>query len=94
MQSEDSPRLIPVHEIEPECNDRRIAEDGTGAGDIEGLAASIIRHGLIQPITVRPKPDGTGFFLIAAGGHTSPPASPRSGPSSSTRTIGTPRPSC
>lgn len=53
--------LLPVEEIRAECNDRR-AFDPSSLAD---LAASILAHGLAQPITVRPSADGPGYLIVA-----------------------------
>ncbi len=52
---------LPVAAIAPECNDRTTFGDSA----LAELAASIAEHGLAQPITVRPRPDGSGYWLVA-----------------------------
>jgi ParB family chromosome partitioning protein len=44
----------------PEQPRKRFAEE-----ELLELSQSITAHGIIQPLIVRKKPDGTGFFLIA-----------------------------
>jgi ParB family chromosome partitioning protein len=55
-------REIPIDEISPNPYQPRTVFD---AGDLEALAGSIRRQGVIQPVTVRHRPGGTGYELIA-----------------------------
>lgn len=50
-----------VDDIEPECNDRTAFDER----DLVALAESIRVNGLAQPITVRPKSGGPGYWLVA-----------------------------
>ncbi|WP_116996301.1 ParB/RepB/Spo0J family partition protein [Desertimonas flava] len=52
---------LPVDQISPECNDRTKFDETA----IVALAESIARNGLAQPITVRPRPDSDGYWLVA-----------------------------
>ena len=54
--------LISIHDIEPNRNQPRKDFDDEALSE---LADSIARHGLIQPIVVRPTMDGT--YMIIAG---------------------------
>lgn len=55
-------RNIPVDRIESNPEQPRLAFDET---TLEELAASIREHGVLQPILVRPLPDGNRYQLIA-----------------------------
>lgn len=52
---------LAVDAIAPEANDRTTFDED----DLRKLADSIDANGLAQPITVRPRPDGTGYWLVA-----------------------------
>lgn len=54
-------RNVPVDRIEPNPDQPRLAID---AGALRELAASVREHGVLQPVLVRPRPDGI-FQLIA-----------------------------
>lgn len=56
-------RKIPVDQIAPGSNDRKTFD----SSEIAALAESISEHGLIQPITVQPHPDGDPEWMIVAG---------------------------
>ena len=60
-------RAIPVTEIATDGSNPRTLFDQGGEAGLEELAASIKAHGLVQPITVRPNPDGAPPFLLVAG---------------------------
>jgi ParB family chromosome partitioning protein len=53
---------VPVGDIRPNPRQPRAAVD---AADLRGLADSIRRHGLLQPLLVSAAPDGQGYVLIA-----------------------------
>lgn len=53
---------LPVGEIKPNPYQPRRDFDDAALGE---LADSIRQHGLVQPIVVRPAPDGQGYQLIA-----------------------------
>jgi ParB family chromosome partitioning protein len=53
---------VPVDQIRPNPFQPRRDFDPLA---LEELAASIRRHGLVQPVTVRPAPDGHGYQLVA-----------------------------
>ena len=58
-------REIPQSAIDPDPNQPRKTFDPEG---IDQLAASLSTNGLLQPIVVRPHPDGSlGRFLLVAG---------------------------
>lgn len=61
LLAEDKLVYIPVVLIEPNPDQPRSEFDDA---DLESLAVSIKEHTLLVPITVRSKPDGTGFYLI------------------------------
>ena len=54
-------RNIPVDRVVPNPNQPRLAMDKAG---LEDLTASVREHGVLQPILVRPQPNG-GYELIA-----------------------------
>jgi ParB family chromosome partitioning protein len=54
-------RNIPVDKVTPNPNQPRLAMDKTG---LEDLTASVREHGVLQPVLVRPQPNG-GYQLIA-----------------------------
>lgn len=53
--------VVDMVDVEPLNNDRTQFDPS----ELEALAASIDRVGLLSPITIRPKPDGNGYHLIA-----------------------------
>jgi len=53
---------IPIEEISPNPYQPRTVFDD---GDLAALATSIRRQGVLQPVTVRPRPGGVGYELIA-----------------------------
>lgn len=55
---------IPIDRIAPDPEQPRKI---FAVADLETLAASIKQNGLIQPITVRPRPQKTGHYLIDTG---------------------------
>jgi ParB family chromosome partitioning protein len=55
-------REIPLDEISPNPYQPRTVFDD---GDLAALAGSIRRLGVLQPVTVRPRGEGTGYELIA-----------------------------
>lgn len=57
-----APRHLHVSRIRPHPDNVR--ED---LGDISGLAASIKKHGILQPIVVEQQPPGSGQYVIIAG---------------------------
>jgi ParB family chromosome partitioning protein len=55
-------RMIPLAQIKPlPGNPRKFFDEAA----LDELAASIATRGVIQPIIVRPHPDGTGYQLVA-----------------------------
>ena len=66
IPAEDVPRIfrLRLDEIEPSHSQPRKHIDQDG---LRELAASIERHGLIQPITVRRRDDGEEGYLLVAG---------------------------
>jgi len=54
-------RNVPVGRVDPNPNQPRLAMDKAGLDD---LTASVKEHGVLQPILVRPQPDGR-YQLIA-----------------------------
>ena len=56
-----SVRNIPVDRVDPNPNQPRMAMDKAGLDD---LTASVREHGVLQPILVRPQPNGN-YQLIA-----------------------------
>jgi len=64
IPAEDTPRIFRLRlaEIEPNPDQPRRQLDPKG---LEELAASIRRHGLIQPITVKRQGDGDRYLLVA-----------------------------
>jgi ParB family chromosome partitioning protein len=54
-------RNVPVGRVDPNPNQPRLAMDKAGLDD---LTASVREHGVLQPILVRPQPDGR-YQLIA-----------------------------
>lgn len=57
----DSSLTVKINEVEPNRDQPRKSFDESALGE---LADSIIKHGLIQPIVVRPNPEG-GYTIIA-----------------------------
>jgi ParB family chromosome partitioning protein len=55
---------VPLGLIEPWGNDRKEFD----AEELKQLATSMANNGLAQPITLRPRPDGAGYWLVAGGG--------------------------
>src|SRR5690606_3025907 len=60
----DQLRQIPVDHVVPSPYQRRKAFDEAA---LEQLSASIVEHGLLHPIVVRPKPDCAGVYELIAG---------------------------
>ena len=54
-----APRTLPVEALEPSPFQARSTPDPAALAE---LAASILEHGILQPILVRPKPGGAGKF--------------------------------
>ncbi|GIV12033.1 MAG: chromosome partitioning protein ParB [Fimbriimonadales bacterium] len=54
-------RLIPIHQIVEDPDQPRKGYDEEG---LHGLAESIRRYGLLNPITVRPLPDGKTYQIV------------------------------
>jgi ParB/RepB/Spo0J family partition protein len=54
-------RNVPVGRVDPNPNQPRLAMD---QGGLDDLTASVKQHGVLQPILVRPQPDGR-YQLIA-----------------------------
>jgi len=54
--------LIPTEKIHPNPQQPRTTIEGE---DLEELAASILEHGILQPLIVSRDPDQTGYTLIA-----------------------------
>jgi ParB/RepB/Spo0J family partition protein len=52
---------VPLGLIEPWGNDRKEFD----AEELKQLATSMANNGLAQPITLRPRPDGAGYWLVA-----------------------------
>ncbi len=61
LSGPDSTTTLPLRDIEPDKNQPRKAFD---PDSISQLAASILEHGILQPIAVRPAPAG-GYRIIA-----------------------------
>lgn len=61
LAEQDSTTMIPLRDIEPDKNQPRKAFDSQA---IAQLAESILEHGILQPIAVRPTPAG-GYRIIA-----------------------------
>jgi ParB/RepB/Spo0J family partition protein len=63
QDSEESVRMVPVDEIRESEQVRSDfeSEDET----LQDLSDSIKKEGLIQPITIRPHPDGNGYEVVA-----------------------------
>jgi ParB family chromosome partitioning protein len=59
-----APRTLPVEALEPSPFQARSTPDPAALAE---LAASILEHGILQPILVRPKPGGAGRFQILGG---------------------------
>ncbi len=57
-------RSLPVERIEPNPQQPRQALDRE---DLEGLAASIRRHGVLQPLIVSRHPERAGLYVLVAG---------------------------
>lgn len=55
-------QLLPLHKVEPNPNQPRQDFDPE---QLEALARSIQEHGVVQPLTVRPMPNG--YYQIIAG---------------------------
>lgn len=62
QESKSAPRALPIQRLEPNPDQPRHDFDEAALAE---LADSIARHGLIQPITVRPL--STGYYQIIAG---------------------------
>ncbi len=60
-------REIAVGDIATDGSNPRTLFDQDGDAGLTELAASIAARGLVQPITVRPNPDGAPPFLLVAG---------------------------
>ena len=61
FESDTRIETLPLREIEPDPGQpRKTFDDGT----LAELSASIAEHGLLQPISVRPKPSG-GYLIVA-----------------------------
>lgn len=54
-------KLIPIHQIVEDPDQPRKGYDEEG---LHGLAESILRYGLLNPITVRPLPDGKTYQIV------------------------------
>lgn len=57
-------RSVPLSSIEPNPRQPR---QGIGEGELEGLAASIRRHGVLQPVMVSARDDQPGRYFLVAG---------------------------
>ena len=57
-------RSVPLSSIEPNPRQPR---QGIDDGDLEGLAASIRRHGVLQPIMISARDDHPGRYHLVAG---------------------------
>ncbi|MCY3911733.1 MAG: ParB/RepB/Spo0J family partition protein [Chloroflexi bacterium] len=57
-------RTVPLSSIEPNPRQPR---RGIGDGELEGLAASIRRHGVLQPVVVSARDDHPGRYYLVAG---------------------------
>ena len=57
-------RSVPLSSIEPNPRQPR---QGIDDGDLEGLAASIRRHGVLQPVMVSARDDHPGRYYLVAG---------------------------
>jgi chromosome segregation DNA-binding protein len=57
--------LVPVEKLMPNPNQPR---RDFGPEALEDLAASIRQKGVIQPLIVRPMPDGDRYEIVAGGG--------------------------
>lgn len=57
-------RSVPLSSIEPNPRQPR---QGIGEGELEGLAASIRRHGVLQPVMVSARDDRPGRYYLVAG---------------------------
>lgn len=57
-------RSVPLSSIEPNPRQPR---QGIGDGELEGLAASIRRHGVLQPVMVSARDDHPGRYYLVAG---------------------------
>ena len=62
VEAPSTPSTLPIQKLEPNPQQPRHDFDEAALAE---LADSIARHGLIQPITVRPM--GTGYYQIIAG---------------------------
>lgn len=58
---EDKLIYIPVEQVEPNPDQPRTEFD---EAELLSLSESIVEHGLVQAVTVREKPDGSGYYLI------------------------------
>ncbi|WP_028492755.1 ParB/RepB/Spo0J family partition protein [Thioalkalivibrio sp. ALE19] len=63
--SEGQMTTLPLSELRESPQVRKEFEDDEN--DLRSLADDIAQRGLIQPITVRPHPDGEGYEIIAGG---------------------------
>lgn len=67
-EAEDAPRsgvrTLPVAEISPNPDQPRRAFD---EAELDDLARSIARHGVLQPVLVRPHPARSGTYQLIAG---------------------------
>jgi ParB family chromosome partitioning protein len=59
-----APRTLPVEALEPSPFQARATPDPAALAE---LAASILEHGILQPILVRPKPSAQGRYQILGG---------------------------
>lgn len=59
-----APRTLPVEALEPSPFQARATPDPAALAE---LAASILEHGILQPILVRPKPAAPGRYQILGG---------------------------
>ena len=63
VSTDQSPyRLLPIYKVEPNPDQPRQDFDQE---ELEALAASIMEHGIVQPLTVRES--GSGYYQIIAG---------------------------
>jgi ParB family chromosome partitioning protein len=59
-----APRSLPIESLEPSPFQARATPDPAALAE---LAASILEHGILQPILVRPKPKAPGRYQILGG---------------------------
>jgi ParB family chromosome partitioning protein len=59
-----APRSLPIEALEPSPFQARATPDPAALAE---LAASILEHGILQPILVRPKPRAPGRYQILGG---------------------------